>query len=586
MKKLLLLCLLLAPAFARAQYNPVIYGSGAPTNPCSTPTQDYLDTTNHNWYRCNNGTWGLQASTSNTGTGSGVTGATWNTLTGMQSAANYGVVSDTYVSDASVTSGQSIVTCPNSDCHFLTTAAVGNMMQGGTSANGQVLATGTITSVDSDTQVHVSTTASATATATMLFTWGPDNTTALTNAWLATGYKCNFLFLPVGTYFTTTAQFNASNGCTGGGIISSNDWSQTYIMMTYNFSYTTGGPSGSGCNGGTQSACFGGVQNETLAYIIINGAYGGSNPAAAHAIAENQGGYFNYVGVTSICAGCANVRGKAFTGVEPGDFQGAVVNSGQLACLSTGTTVQLYLSPCLGGSGGGGQIGFYMASGTAFSKGSFFTGTLDAVRVVAGSFHEENDSFVNTTNQFSNTGGSHFLKHCSYNNNPIIVASGATTYIQDNDFTTMSSSHLTINSGGTVIDQGGNVMPNSAYVSNSGTYIGLGSQTTTAITAGKLVLSAGWGNTAAWSGLAGFNNVTGTITASGTGQAANPTITYTFPTRYPVAPAFCTAVQTGGNNPLGQFSASALSATGVTFTYSLSPTPSDTIVVAIQCFNN
>jgi len=69
----------------------------------------------------------------------------------------------------------------------------------------------------------------------------------------------------------------------------------------------------------------------------------------------------------------------------------------------------------------------------------------------------------------------------------------------------------------------------------------------TPITAAKLVLSAGWGNTpnAAWTALTGATqSVQGTITNGTAGLAANPTITYTFPTPYPLlAPTFCSAYQ-------------------------------------------
>ena len=104
----------------------------------------------------------------------------------------------------------------------------------------------------------------------------------------------------------------------------------------------------------------------------------------------------------------------------------------------------------------------------------------------------------------------------------------------------------------------------------------------TPVTAAKLVLSAGWGSTAAWTSLSGGDfPIQGTITNSGTGQGASPTITYTFPTPLPVAPYSCTAVDASGTNPLGTFTTSALTTTGVVFTFSLTPTPGDTEVFQI-----
>lgn len=105
------------------------------------------------------------------------------------------------------------------------------------------------------------------------------------------------------------------------------------------------------------------------------------------------------------------------------------------------------------------------------------------------------------------------------------------------------------------------------------------------VTAAKLVLSAGWGATAANTVLSGFNAPIGfTITNTGAGQAASPTITYTFPTPYAVSPLSCTATQNGGTNPsLNPFASSALSATGVTFTATGTPTVSDTEIMQVTC---
>ena len=43
------------------------------------------------------------------------------------------------------------------------------------------------------------------------------------------------------------------------------------------------------------------------------------------------------------------------------------------------------------------------------------------------------------------------------------------------------------------------------------------------------------------------------------------------------------AIQVGGTNAVGTFTASALSATGVTFTFSLTPTAASTEIVSITC---
>lgn len=127
-------------------------------------------------------------------------------------------------------------------------------------------------------------------------------------------------------------------------------------------------------------------------------------------------------------------------------------------------------------------------------------------------------------------------------------------------------------------------------VANNGTvnFFGSCSITGTPIAAGNLVLSAGWGTTAAWSALSGSTQqVFGTITASGTGQGANPTITYTFPTAFLATPTGCFALQVGGTQAgvAIPFTPSALSKTGVTFTYNGTPGAGNTLAVQIQCWN-
>jgi hypothetical protein len=112
--------------------------------------------------------------------------------------------------------------------------------------------------------------------------------------------------------------------------------------------------------------------------------------------------------------------------------------------------------------------------------------------------------------------------------------------------------------------------------------------TGTNIAASNLVLSAGWGTTAAWTNLSGTTQQTnGLITASGTGQAANPTITYTFPTPFIQAPIACFALQVGGTQSAvaNPFTPSALTKTGVVFTYNGTPGAGNTLQVVVQCWN-
>jgi hypothetical protein len=114
---------------------------------------------------------------------------------------------------------------------------------------------------------------------------------------------------------------------------------------------------------------------------------------------------------------------------------------------------------------------------------------------------------------------------------------------------------------------------------------GLGALTTAAGVATNMILSSGWGSTAAMSSPSGADfPIQFTITNSGTGQGASPTIALVFPIPVPSgAPYSCTATQTGGNNAIGTFTTSALTAAGATFTYSLTPTASDTEIINVNC---
>lgn len=139
--------------------------------------------------------------------------------------------------------------------------------------------------------------------------------------------------------------------------------------------------------------------------------------------------------------------------------------------------------------------------------------------------------------------------------------------------------------GSYTYDQGGNKFFGSGgNFTIFGNYFGEANSQPTAVVAANLVLSAGWGSTAAVTAPAGANApINFTVTNSGTGQAASPTITYTFPNAWPVAPFSCTATQTGGTNAVGTFTSAAPTTTGVVFTYSLTPTASDTEIIQVSC---
>jgi hypothetical protein len=113
--------------------------------------------------------------------------------------------------------------------------------------------------------------------------------------------------------------------------------------------------------------------------------------------------------------------------------------------------------------------------------------------------------------------------------------------------------------------------------------LNLDSQGTVPVAAANAVLSANWGTSAAWSALTGGDSFTGTLTNGTAATGAAPTITLTFPTAFLTKPNICQALQIGGTNATGTFAASALSATAVTFTFSLTPTANSTEIVQVFC---
>jgi hypothetical protein len=422
----------------------------------------------------------------------------------------------------------------------------------------------------------------------MLLLFGPDNTTALSNAYTAAVATGAFLYIPQGYYFTTTAQFIAPGML---GVFGDDGWANTVIVPTYDFNFAT-------CTGGSGgNTCFFGVHYATYDYLTVDGMSGG-NTASAIVLMENQGGYFYRVRANNWCSTCASSHGKQFTLVSPIDQEGSAVNFGFINCLNTGSGSISIMNPCFAGGVGGTGLaansgyGIYVNSGYMSSYSNFYSGSTQAVNVVAGATFSEFDDSTNIA------GGSTIANagvHNLYNFHPavgsatITNSSGGILRIINSNFSAETSSWLTNSSGGVVIDECGNAYPAAHPATNSGVYKGDGCPSVI-VTAAKLVLSGTWGSTAAWSALTGFNSFLGTITASGTGQGANPTITYTFPAPFPVAPQNCQALIVISNDAgvtiaNHYLTPSSLTATGVVWTYAGTPVAADTYTVSGSCNN-
>lgn len=225
-------------------------------------------------------------------------------------------------------------------------------------------------------------------------------------------------------------------------------------------------------------------------------------------------------------------------------------------------------------------------NGTYNSKGDFidcvYTTACTAVRTTCASACTVN---IDSDSIGLNSGSSNALAFW------LSTGNGTAVHVRNSYVSaTGANNHFIVDSAGSsFFDDGGNTFINGTVANTivAGTYFGSNSVTGTTITAAKLVLSAGWGASGAWTALSGNTRlVQGTITNTGAGQAANPTITYTFPTAFmDVSSVVCSAVQVGGTQGaiLNTFTPSALTVTGVVFTYNGTPTVNLTEVVQIGC---
>lgn len=106
----------------------------------------------------------------------------------------------------------------------------------------------------------------------------------------------------------------------------------------------------------------------------------------------------------------------------------------------------------------------------------------------------------------------------------------------------------------------------------------------TACTNGELALSAGFGATATVTAVAGNGQTCHwTITSSGAGQAANPTITDTLTNPLPTATTVCDMRMEGGTGTSTLINQTTLSATAPVFTFNGTPVAASTYIVVRRC---
>lgn len=103
-------------------------------------------------------------------------------------------------------------------------------------------------------------------------------------------------------------------------------------------------------------------------------------------------------------------------------------------------------------------------------------------------------------------------------------------------------------------------------------------------TTGELALSAGWGTTASKVLYAGTGQTCEwTITSSGTGQGANPTITDTLVNGLPTGNTLCEMRMVGGTGTVTLLDNTTLSATAPVFTFAGTPVAASTYTILRRC---
>jgi len=296
----------------------------------------------------------------------------------------------------------------------------------------------------------------------------------------------------------------------------------------------------------------------TTCVLSISGGYNSTTVSALDCFGSSGGGFGASLLLTGGgSGGSINSTGSAYWGVNTAQSGPAVKISGSPITFNS-------FSDAISGDGTNNNFAFYMTTG----------GTI-TVNLTGSTITESAGSGGTTSQTFSCNGGG-TCNVSAYGSK--LVSTGAGSRLFQNVGSTFN-----------FFDACANTFTQGGVSSSTINIFGSCSITGTPITAAKLVLSGGWGTTAAWSNLTGSTQqVNGLITASGTGQGASPTITYTFPTPFLQTPTVCFALQVGGTQTAvaNPFTPSSLSATGVVFTYNGGiPGAGNTLQVVIQCWN-
>jgi hypothetical protein len=503
-------------------------------------------------------------------------GATLIPATGVKADAKF-------VRDATWTSTSTAVSCPNNDCNF-TSADTGKACFGVDPVTQlATLPFGSFTFVSAQAGT-CSVAATGSKTANGNFVWGTDDTAAWTAAeavmYASVPPAC--MFGPNGQSITTTARFVDAR--------TSPTWEQCFVSAGFTqflpagnaFNFAT-------CNGAT-GACFwdskeSGIPQDNLTQYAKVSNFGVQGmqldlcPAAANNknIVTFQRVEGHDIWIWDWCRNSTNASLNGINWVSPNSLYNADVQAGNVGINATGA--------------GGNAMDFIATSyvGTtntcmvinsgAFvvSVGGFYLGAVtQCIKELSGGILTMYGDQLNgaSGNQFMDLAGSFSLNNINLvatNNAGSALLTRATGIgtIKDSVISETGTSGIAINTqtvpGGTVVKMGINTITGTdqTLLANSG-----------------VVLSGGWGTTATVTNSSGtFQKFTFQANSSGTGQAANPTMTVTFPVPWPSTPTGFSCKQVGGTGALTVVSGeSSATTTSVALIFNGTPAAASTYI--------
>jgi hypothetical protein len=395
----------------------------------------------------------------------------------------FGVKADGHaVSDATTTSGSPIVTCPNSDCNFTTTAVIGQRVfankgfQSCTAGSYIIPASTTITSIDSANQIHVSNNAANNCTATARLVWGDvDQTSAGTgpwqNAWnafvLALTSGPAFLKIPCGlslidagigggspshsTYIPTIAGCGPSSSALA--ITADYSWtavsvganhtqlfgfssSNSFVAQPYTHDFVVDG-SGENTNCPGSAATLLNLSNQS--YLATNVYTNNLCPNRTNLLCDQLGSTSVYINIQSDFCGQPCMALTA--GGQPTNmYQMFCGDSNQGMVITGAGTVNSY-GGSYGQSGGCGQ-GLPIGNGSA---------------VIFNSYGENIGTTINlaTASKFNGYGDSITAVNCGSGNGAFTMAGTSVATLQNTTVTPSGTTNNAFNGTGTVNVQAG-----------------------------------------------------------------------------------------------------------------------------------